>query len=143
MLKMIDYSKNGVPFQEQILQTLRTKINTYESFLNSNIEDLASQSQDQSAFDKTGNSQDFETPIDYSYSQLGTSNYSCWLYQICDVEIDIPPQKGTNNQQQLKAAQGGQPCQLDFDQIEKCFLTSANENLICGLLQALRWRITR
>lgn len=77
MLKMIDYSKNGVPFQEQILQTLRTKINTYESFLNSNIEDLASQSQDQSAFDKTGNSQDFETPIDYSYSQLGTSNYSC------------------------------------------------------------------
>ena len=71
---MIDYSKTGVPFQEQILQTLRSKITTYESFLNSNIEDLASQSQDQSAFDKTGNSQDFETPDYSSISQLGTSS---------------------------------------------------------------------
>ena len=50
---MIDHSLiNDIPFSEQRLDNLRKKLSQYEKFLNSNIDDLMSQSQDISLFEK-------------------------------------------------------------------------------------------
>ena len=62
---MIDNVRNGGQVQNKVVDILKSKISNYESFLNSNIEDLISQSQDHSALDKFSTSQDAETP-DYS-----------------------------------------------------------------------------
>ncbi len=37
---MVDNTQNGVPLQHNVLEAVTKKLNKYESFLNTNIEDL-------------------------------------------------------------------------------------------------------
>lgn len=71
---MIDNSRNGVQIQDRVIDILKKKVANYEGFLNSNIEDLITQSQDHSVFDKFSTSQDIETPDHSSISPLASSN---------------------------------------------------------------------
>lgn len=71
-MKIFDNSKNGGQVQDKVIDILKKKIGSYEVFLNSNIEDLISQSQDHSVFDKFSTSQDAETPDHSSISPLGS-----------------------------------------------------------------------
>ena len=73
LLKMIDNSRNGVQIQDKVIDILKKKVSNYEGFLNSNIEDLITQSQDPSVFDKFSTSQDIETPDHSSISPLASS----------------------------------------------------------------------
>lgn len=69
---MIDNSRTGVPIQEKVIDILKKKVSNYEGFLNSNIEDLITQSQDPSVFDKYSTSQDMEMPDPTSISPAGS-----------------------------------------------------------------------
>lgn len=53
---MIEHNQvNQIPFSEQALQDIKRKLNQYEKFLNSNLDDLMSQSQDISLFERISN----------------------------------------------------------------------------------------
>lgn len=124
-MRLLENSRNGIQIQDKVIDLLKKKVSNYEVFLNSNIEDLVSQSQDHSIFDKFSTSQDAETPDASSISPLGSRII------------------GNNFKSMTKAGNGQQYSALNFDEINKTFTQGRNENIICALLQALRWRITR
>jgi len=59
---VIDKQQRGGQIPENIFEALKKRVQNYENFLNSNLEDFFSQSQDISTFDKISTSQDVGTP---------------------------------------------------------------------------------
>ena len=107
---------------------IRKKVTSYENFLSSNIEDLISQSQDPSVFDIENTTQNSISPmITKANSLMKHSNI-----QHKKSNLSINP-----SQNQLYASV------LDFNKAKKTLIYEKSEPLICALLQALRWRITR
>eukprot|EP00330_Aristerostoma_sp_ATCC50986_P007274 CAMPEP_0114575818 /NCGR_PEP_ID=MMETSP0125-20121206/643_1 /TAXON_ID=485358 ORGANISM="Aristerostoma sp., Strain ATCC 50986" /NCGR_SAMPLE_ID=MMETSP0125 /ASSEMBLY_ACC=CAM_ASM_000245 /LENGTH=189 /DNA_ID=CAMNT_0001763839 /DNA_START=108 /DNA_END=677 /DNA_ORIENTATION=- len=100
---------------------LKNKVMRYESFMNS-LDDLFSQSQDNSVFDKFSTSQDIGTPDHSSISNVHRHR--------------IEEKSPLATPHQFNA--------INFQKIKEFLLTeSKNEQILCSLLQALRWRITR
>jgi len=92
--------------------------------LNSNLEDLFSQSQDNSVFDKFSTSQDIGTPDHSSISNFAHRHHQRF--------------------EDKSAIMQGHYAPLDFQKIKDYLLTEQqNVPVLCSLLQALRWRITR
>ncbi len=52
LVKIVDTQKQGVQIQDRVIDGIKKKIQRYESFMNSNLDDLLGQSQDNSVFDK-------------------------------------------------------------------------------------------
>jgi len=61
-VNVVDNQKRGSYVGDQIFDALRRRVQKYETFLNSNLDDFSSHSQDISTFDKISTSQDVGTP---------------------------------------------------------------------------------
>ena len=120
------------------------KVAKYESFINSNLEDFFSQSQDISTFEKTSNSQD-NTP-DHSIS----SNKRYYIdYNLIDVNYRPRNEERSQINHQSSYDERSQINQqsyvaLNYEKVKSSLLSqNGNESTQSALLQALRWRITR
>ncbi|KRX11161.1 Armadillo-type fold [Pseudocohnilembus persalinus] len=114
-LVIISKNAQGVKFSENQIASYTKKILKFENTLSTNIEELISQSQDQSIFDKVS-----QTEIDNSV---------------------IPQQKMEQQPYKQEKEQFYTP--LNFAKIKEVFLRAQEPILICAILQALKWRITK
>jgi hypothetical protein len=112
LLTIADNLKKGVPLDnEEVLENIKKKVAKYESFVNTNIEDLISENIDFSLFDRPSVSAENEHPHEPSMRHARS------VYE------------------------GRAPLiQVDFEKVKQT-LNSEDATQVCLLLQALRWRI--
>ncbi|EAR84160.2 hypothetical protein TTHERM_00723450 (macronuclear) [Tetrahymena thermophila SB210] len=130
---MIDgNTMKGIPFNQEVLNALQTRIDKFESFLNTNIEDLISQSQDISLFDKQSflNDPDNGTNSDFLVSPGPLNLIGGQNFQFQAIVHD--PLKYENPY-----------CALDFQKIKNLIIRQEDPILCCAVLQALRWRVSK
>ena len=96
--------------------------------MSSNIEDLISQSQDPSVFDIENTTQNSISPIMTKANSIIKNSQ----IQNKKSNLSINP---SQNQLNVNV--------LDFNKTKKTLIYEKSEPLVCALLQALRWRITR
>jgi len=70
---VVDNQKKGSFVGDKMFDALRRRVQKYENFLNSNLDDFSSQSQDISTFDKISTSQDVGTPDHSSIIRISFS----------------------------------------------------------------------
>lgn len=132
LVGVIENQQQGVLITDKLFDALKQRVQNYENFLNSNLDDFFSQSQDISTFDKISTSQDVGTP---DHSSIMHANYRA----INRVEERPPPQIQPQQQKENQSYVA-----LNFQKIKSQLVSSStNEPMQCSLLQALRWRITR
>jgi len=123
-LQVVDTQKTGAVVSENIIDILKKKLQTYETFLNSNQEELFNTSQDNSFIEKVSTSHEAGTP-DHS--------------TLSNVQNKFQFDERGGGAQYAKAY-----TMLNFEKV-KSFLVnpSNNEPSLCALIQALGWRITK
>jgi len=73
LVGVVDNQKKGSFVGDKMFDALRRRVQKYENFLNSNLDDFSSQSQDISTFDKISTSQDVGTPDHSSIIRISFS----------------------------------------------------------------------
>jgi hypothetical protein len=125
VLSKVDLSNS--PQSAAEVDQVRSKIQKFDHFLSTNIEDLVALSQDYSVFDKQSVWQD-DNAQDLSVSPIGTQS------TISLVELNLLV--GRKEQVLNYPA-------LDYAKLTESIITSKNDNYQRSILQALRWRVTR
>jgi len=121
-IQVIDSQKIGNNIPDNVIDIIKKKLQRYETFLNSNQEELFSNSQDNSFIDKVSTSQEAGTPDHSTLSNVHNK------FQF----------------EERPAVYVQQYALLNFEKV-KSFLVNSNntEASITSLIQALRWRIAK
>jgi len=131
LVGVVDNQKKGSFVGDKMFDALRRRVQKYENFLNSNLDDFSSQSQDISTFDKISTSQDVGTP---DHSSIIQANYRA------ATRVEEKSPYVFEQQQSIRQSY----IALNYEKIKSQIVNqSGNEVMQCAILQALRWRITR